>query len=87
MATFFEWSGALVGLLGALLLAMNVRISRYGWLAFLAANAFMIAFALCLDLRGLLVQQIGYTATSLLGIYRAFDIKAISASHIDGIKQ
>ena len=66
-----EWTGSLSGLLGAFLLATHSRVSRYGWLAFLSANVAMIAFALGIGRYGLLVQQIGFMATSLLGIYRA----------------
>ncbi len=67
----FEWSGAILGLLGALLLALNIRVSRYGWILFLAANIAMIAFALQIQARGLLLQQIGFVITSTLGLYRA----------------
>jgi drug/metabolite transporter (DMT)-like permease len=70
--TAFEWGGALLGLLGAFLLATHSRVSRYGWLAFLAANVAMIAFAVGISAYGLLVQQIGFTCTSLLGIHRAW---------------
>ncbi|HAL39106.1 MAG TPA: hypothetical protein DCP03_13760 [Polaromonas sp.] len=66
-----EWTGALLGLLGAFLLATNSRVSRYGWYAFLAANVAMIGFAIGIDARGLLVQQIGFFATSCLGLCRA----------------
>jgi len=72
MLTAFEWGGALLGLLGAFLLATHSRVSRYGWLAFLAANVAMIAFAVGINAYGLLVQQIGFTCTSLLGIHRAW---------------
>lgn len=65
-----EWSGSLLGLLGAFLLATNTKASKFGWFAFLAANVAMIAFAMLIDARGLLLQQVGFTATSLLGIYR-----------------
>ena len=41
-----EWAGSLLGLLGAFLLATHTRVSRYGWLAFLAANLAMIGFAI-----------------------------------------
>lgn len=44
-AQAFEWTGSLLGLLGAFLLATNTRVSRYGRLAFLAANLAMIAWA------------------------------------------
>ena len=40
-----EWIGSLSGLVGAFLLATHTRVSRYGWLAFLAANLAMIGFA------------------------------------------
>lgn len=46
--------------------------ARYGWLAFLAANVAMIAFAAGISAYGLLIQQIGFTCTSLLGIHRAW---------------
>ena len=71
-----EWTGSLSGLLGAFLLATHSRVSRYGWLAFLSANVAMIAFALGIGRYGLLVQQIGFMATSLLGIYRAGFVKS-----------
>ena len=66
-----EWAGSLLGLLGAFLLATHTRVSRYGWLAFLAANLAMIGFAIGIGRYGLLLQQTGFMFTSLLGIYRA----------------
>ena len=75
----FEWSGSLLGLLGAFLLATHSSLSRYGWHAFLAANIAMICFELQIHAWGLLVQQVGFTATSLFGLYR-------SRSHQAGAK-
>ena len=46
-------------------------ISRYGWLAFLGANVAMTAFAMTIGAYGLLVQQLGFTATTLLGLRRS----------------
>lgn len=66
-----EWSGSLFGLTGALLLATNSRVSRYGWIAFLIANFCMLGFAVDSRHWGLLTQQAGFTVTSLLGIYRS----------------
>ena len=70
-AAIFEWSGSLCGLMGAFLLATHTRLSRYGWVAFFVANIAMVGFALGIERYGLLVQQIGFMATSLLGMYRA----------------
>ena len=69
--TALEWAGSLLGLLGAYLLATHSRVSRYGWLAFLAANVAMLAFAFGIERYGLLVQQAGFMATSVLGLRRA----------------
>lgn len=69
--TALEWAGSLLGLLGAFLLATHSRASRYGWVAFLAANVAMIAFAFGIGRYGLLVQQAGFMGTSLLGLRRA----------------
>jgi hypothetical protein len=66
-----EWSGALFGLLGSFLLATHSKLSRYGWIAYLAANVAMLVFASAISAYGLLVQQIGFTATTLLGMHRA----------------
>jgi hypothetical protein len=66
-----EWGGAIMGLLGAFLLATHTRISRYGWIAFLAANVLMASFAIMIGKNGLLLQQIGFTFTSLFGMWRA----------------
>lgn len=66
----FEWLGALIGLTGAYLLAANKPNSYLGWRYFLAANFAMIVFALIGHHWGLLLQQVGFTATSLLGIHR-----------------
>ena len=66
-----EWSGSLCGLMGAFLLASHTRLSRYGWVAFLVANIAMVGFAMGIGRYGLLVQQLGFMATSMLGIYRA----------------
>lgn len=66
-----EWAGALIGIMGAALLATNSRFSKYGWWCFLAANVLLIAWALRIGAMGLLVQQVCFTVTSLLGIARS----------------
>lgn len=66
-----EWASAVTGLSGAYLLAANRRISRWGWVGLLLANLFAIGFALRAAHSGLLVQQVGYIGSSVLGIWRA----------------
>lgn len=67
-----EWAGSITGLAGATLLAMNTKISRYGWLFFLASNGLLITFSLLGGHKGLLLMQCGFTLTSLLGIFRTW---------------
>ena len=65
-----EWAGCVVGLLGACLVAMNNRLSGWGFVAFLVSNVLWIAFGVATGATGLVVMQAGFTATSLLGVYR-----------------
>lgn len=64
-----ECVAAVAGLSGAFLLASATPMAAWGWLAFLASNGAWIAFAVRRRLRWLLLQQIGFTGTSILGIY------------------
>lgn len=65
-----EWAGCAFGLLGSLLLALNSAISGYGFIAFLLSNACWMLFARQIKSKGLLLMQIGFTLTSVFGIYR-----------------
>ena len=71
MIDLLEWVGSLTDLAGAFLLATHTRLSRFGWLAFLASNLALIGFFAGIERFGLLVQQLGFTATTLFGLYRA----------------
>jgi hypothetical protein len=79
MTTWFnqlwlERLGALFGAPGSLLLALNTPVSKYGWLLFLASNIAWVCFAMYKKYFFLLGQQLVFTATTLLGIYRYFFI-------------
>jgi hypothetical protein len=66
----FEWVGAGLGLVGAALLSLNLKASRYGWLFFLLSNFAWTAYGIRTDAYGLVAMQVGFTLTSLLGVYR-----------------
>jgi hypothetical protein len=63
-----EAVAALCGLLGAWLLAIKGEHAAWGWVAFLASNAGWLAFAWIRRHWFLLLQQVGFTASSLWGI-------------------
>lgn len=65
-----EALAALSGLLGAFLLAGKGEHAAWGWVAFLASNAGWIAFGWIRGHWWLVLQQVGFTASSLLGVWR-----------------
>jgi hypothetical protein len=64
-----EAAAAASGLAGAFLLATKGQHAAWGWVAFLASNAGWIAFGWLRRHLFLLVQQVGFTASSLWGIW------------------
>lgn len=68
-----EWLqslGVFLGGLGATLLAVaDSDIGRWGWLAFLASNVFLIAMAYRKGLWGVLLLQVYFGWTSTAGIW------------------
>ena len=67
---FTEWAGCLTGLSGAALLAANLPISGWGFALFLASNAFMFIYGYLAKAKGLMLMQIGFTATSVTGVFK-----------------
>lgn len=67
-----EWTGCVFGLLGAALLARCDDYSRWGFVSFLVSNAFLIAYAYLNRASGLGLMQLGFTATSTIGVYNGF---------------
>lgn len=66
---FVEWTGALLGLIGSAMLALNVSVSGFGFLAFLISNLFWLVFGVKKKAWGLVTMQVGFTVTSLMGLY------------------
>jgi hypothetical protein len=65
-----QWMGSALGIVGALLLALNTPWSAYGWISFLLSNFAWILFAYRKQLWSMLVMQLVFTGTSVLGIYQ-----------------
>jgi hypothetical protein len=71
-AKVVEWTGAILGMLGSLMLALNVSISGYGFIVFLTSNVCWLVFGIRNRAWGLVTMQIGFTMTSMTGIYNWF---------------
>jgi hypothetical protein len=67
-----EWSGAGLGLLGSYLVACKSDISGYGFVAYLISNLFWLVFGIRSRAWGLVTMQLGFGATSVIGIYNWF---------------
>lgn len=65
-----EAAAAAFGLVGAFLLAGKGQLAPWGWVAFLASNIGWLAFGWMRRHWFLLAQQVGFTLSSLLGIWR-----------------
>jgi hypothetical protein len=70
MVGYLQWIGCAFGVLGAFLLALNTRLSGWGFVSFLVSNGCWIVYGVLADAPGLVAMQTAFTATSLLGIYR-----------------
>lgn len=65
-----EAIGSVLGVLGSVLLAMNSRWSGYGFIAFLASNVAWLIFGRHTGHWLFFAQQMVFTFTSLMGIWR-----------------
>jgi hypothetical protein len=54
----------------------TLTYARWVWWLFLAANALMVLLALRLRLDGLLIQQLGFFITSIIGLRNTGFLKA-----------
>ena len=68
MLDLLEWTGCASGVIGALLLALNNRWSRWGYIAYLASNALWMAFGVITCAPGLVSMQLMFFVTTLIGI-------------------
>ena len=65
-----EWSGASFGVLGALLVAMQVRASGFGFLAYAASNICFMAFAIAGRHWGVFTMNCIFLVLAFVGFYR-----------------
>lgn len=66
---WIEYAAAVLGVLGALLLAVKSRWSGWAFVLWLASNALWIAFGLQGAHWGVALQNLAFTVTSCIGIW------------------
>lgn len=70
--SILRWVGTIMGVLGAVLVASNTEVSKYGFLAFLVSAILWATVAQIIKDRALLSLQITFMCVDLFGIYRWF---------------
>ena len=81
-----EWTTCISSLVGSALLAANVpKLSRLAWLPFLGANVSGIVWSLVSQHNGMLVQNIGFTCTTMMGLLRWFFPEKTSLKYLSGL--
>ena len=82
-----EITAALCGLTGTLLLATKGRLAGWGFVAFLGSNAGWLAFAWHQGHQFMFIQQVGFTLSSFIGIWKWLIEPAIQARHEQIVKE
>ena len=70
-----QWMGCVTGVIGSLLLATRIKSSGWGFVLFLLSNFFWMGYGAKTNATGLIVMQSIFAITSMIGIYRWFDLK------------
>ena len=70
MLAALKWIGTAAGILGAIIVALNVPFSGWGFVAFLVSSLGWLTAALMMRETSLALLQAAFTAINLLGIYR-----------------
>ncbi|MBI4082281.1 MAG: hypothetical protein HY423_06675 [Candidatus Lambdaproteobacteria bacterium] len=67
---FLKGFGTVVGLAGAILIALHVPASGWGWPLVLASSSAWALVAYALGERSLLLLQLGFTVVNAIGVWR-----------------
>lgn len=70
MIEWIQWCGSVSGIAGALLLALRLPISGWGYVLFLISSLTLGIWAWWLEATGLLTQQLVFTIINLIGVWR-----------------
>lgn len=65
-----EWIGAAFGIIGAVLVAAKIDISKWGFVLFLISNLLIGVYAYVAGASGVLVMQVVYGLINVVGLYR-----------------
>jgi hypothetical protein len=70
LSRFIGWFGTATGLGGAVLLALNISCSGWGYILFLASSCTLLLWSIRHKLEHQITLQGGFTIINALGVYR-----------------
>ncbi len=70
MLTVLKWTGTVTGVAGALILALNLPLSGWGWVLFATSALTWTIAGIVMRELSLVLLQGGFLAVDFLGIYR-----------------
>jgi hypothetical protein len=72
MTDFLQYIGAITGMIGALLMALNIPASRFAYVAYLASTIAWLVYGWMSDIPGLVLMQSVFFVTTLIGLWKWF---------------
>jgi hypothetical protein len=78
-----QWVGCTLALCGSALLAAKGRVAGWGFALFLLSNVVWIAYGVLTSAPGLVVMQVGFTVTSLWGLWTWVVAPMVSKTRTD----
>lgn len=86
MLQWFEWMGCLLGILGALLVALKSAYAHWAWLFWLISNGCWTAFGLYTGNAALALQQGALMVTSAVGLWHWLILPGLRGSVGDTVQ-
>lgn len=68
--TILEWSGSVLAVSGAVLLAINISISPWAFVVYLLSSIILFIWGLRQKAYGIATQNMVFTVINMIGIYR-----------------
>lgn len=65
-----KWFASVTGFIGAMMLALNIDISKYAYLVFLSSSTVWMYAGYIMKEYSLVFVNVGFTAVNLIGVYR-----------------
>ena len=79
---FLKWTGTATGIAGATLVALNVSVSGWGFVLFLASSVGWTVAALRMRENSLALLQAAFTVINLLGKYRCLVVRSSESNNV-----